>query len=216
MAVVGGLISAAGSIMQGMAGAQEAQYQAQIARNNAKIAEWNAEYANVKGDREGEAYKMKATNAIATMKARQGTSGVDVNVGSPMRVRRGAMRVTNLDALTIRNNTMREVWNYKTEATQNRAQAGLYEMQGRNAMMSGLLGGAASAASAVGSVSGKWNSYRSPTPYSPVSYGPSVSSTPMAVPMVQSSGSAQYGPTVANPPPLYSAPLRSGASGAYI
>lgn len=197
MAIIGGIASMAGSLMQGMAGAQEAGYQAQIARNNAKIANWNAEYANVKGDREGEAYKLKSTNAVSTMKAVQGTSGVDVNVGAPLRFRRGAVMMGALDALTIRNNTMREVWNFRTEASQHKAQAGLLDMQGQNAMMSGLLGAASAGASAFGSVSGKWGGMRSSTPYTPVNYGPSMSTTPMAVPLITSSGSAQYGPSAA-------------------
>lgn len=206
MAAVGGLVSAAGSIFQGMAAAQEANYQAQIAKNNAKIAEKNAEYAQVAGSREEEAYRIKATNIRSTQRASFATSGVDVNIGSPLNIQVGTRRIEELDAATIRNNAWREAHDFKTQATNFRAQAGLYRMQGQNAMIAGAIGAAGGVANAVGSVSGKWDSWRSTTPYTPVSYGPAASTAPITVPIVQSSGSAQYGPTT----------LMSGASGRYV
>lgn len=204
MAAIGGLIGAAGSLVQGMAAQQEANYQAQIARNNAIIAKQNAVYAQVAGSREEEAYRIKATNVRATQRASFATSGIDVNIGSPLRIQVGTKKIEELDALTIRNNAFREATSFKQQARDFRAQAGLYEMQGRNAMISGAIGAASGALSAVGSVSGKWDSWRSPTPYTPVSYGPAAGTVPMTVPIV-SSGSAQYGPMLFNNQPAFGA-----------
>lgn len=184
MAAVGAIVGAAGSLFQGMAAAKEAQYQAQIAKNNAIIAEKNAVYAHEVGSREGEAYRIKATNARATQRASYATSGIDVNVGSPFRVQVGTRRLEELDAATIRNNAWREAHDFKTQASNFRAQAGLYQMQGQNAMISGAIGAAGGLANAVGSVSGKWSSWRSPTPYQPISYGPIAGTTSMSVPII--------------------------------
>lgn len=194
MAAIGGIIGAVGSVVGAMGQASEAQYQAQVARNNAKIAEQNAQYASVAGSREEEAYRIKATNLRSTQKAAFATSGVDVNIGSPFRIQVGSKVLEQLDAATIRNNTFRKVYDYKSQKMQYKAQAGLYDLQAQNAMTAGLFNAAGGLVSSVGSVAPKWNSWRSPTSYTPVSYGPSLASPPMAVPLVQSSGSAQYGP----------------------
>lgn len=205
MAAIGGIIGAAGSLVQGMGAAQEAQYQAQIAKNNAIIAKQNAQYAQVAGSREEEAYRIKATNVRSTQRASYATSGVDVNIGSPYRIQVGTRKIEELDALTIRNNAFREVADYKRQAADFRAQAGLYEMQGRNAMISGAIGAASGLASAVGSVSPKWDSWRSTSAYTPVSYGPASSTAPITVPMVNSSGSDRYGPMLFNSQPAFGA-----------
>lgn len=183
MAAVGGLISAAGSVFQGMAAQKEAQYQAQIAKNNAIIAKQNAIAAQVAGSREEEAYRIKATNTRATQRAAFANSGIDVNIGSPLRVQVGTRKIEELDALTIRNNAFRERYDFESQARQFRAQAGLYEMQGRNAMISGAIGAASGVVGAIGSVSPKWDSWRSTTPYSPVNYGPMAATAPIAVPL---------------------------------
>lgn len=195
---IGGVIGAAGSVMQGVAAKQEANYQAQIARNNAVIAAKNAQAAQVAGDREGEAYRIKAAVAQSSIRAKASASGIDVNVGSPLRVQVGAKRIEELDALTIRNNSWREAHDFKTQAANFRTQGHVLEMSGRNAMTAGLIAGAAGVASAIGtaagspsSVSPKWDSWRSPTPYTPVSYGPAAATTSIAVP-VAGSPSARY------------------------
>lgn len=192
---IGGLVGAAGSVMQGMAARQEALYQAQIAKNNAVIARKNAQAAFVAGSRQEEAYRIKSTGDRATQRAAFATSGIDVNVGSPLRIQKGTRRIEELDALTIRNNAWREAHDFRTQAANFRAQAGAYELGGRNAQTAGIISGVAGVASTIGSVatgssvSGKWDSWRSPTPYQPVNYGPSTS--PMAVPL-RSGASARY------------------------
>lgn len=188
IAIAGTAVSAAGSIAQGLGAASEARYQAQVARNNAKIAEVNAQYASAAGAREEEAYRIKATNLRATQKAGFATSGVDVNVGSPFRVQLGSKILENLDAATIRNNTMRKVYDARSQGMQLEAQAGLYEKSANNAVISGVMEGASTLLSGASSVAPKWNTWRSPTPYSPPSYGPSLSSSPLTVPVVRTGG----------------------------
>lgn len=184
MAVVGAVIGAVGALAQGAAAAEEARYQAQVARNNAVIARRNAEYSLEAGVREESAYRIKGTLLRSAIKARYGASGVDVNIGSPVRVDASAALVQELDALTLRNNAAREAYNHEVQATNFESQAELNEMQASNAMMSGFFGAASSLASGIGSVSGKWAGWRSSTPYTPVTYpGPTLTSPPMAVPL---------------------------------
>lgn len=196
MAVVGGLISAVGSIAGAAGQAAQANYQAKIAENNAIIAKQNAQYASLKGSREEEAFRIKATNLRSSQKAAYSTSGVDVNVGSPLRVQMGAKVLEELDALTIRNNAWREVADYEQQAMNFKADAQMQKMAASNAMLSGAFGAASGVAGAFGSVAPKWGGWQSGSTYAPTSYGPSTASAPMSVPVVMSSGSAQYGPAL--------------------
>lgn len=206
MAAIGGIISAVGSIAQGAAGAAQANYQAKIAENNAIIARQNAQYASVKGSREEEAFRIKATNLRSTQKASFATSGVDVNVGSPLQVQIGSKILEQLDAATIRNNAFREMADYEQQAMNFKAEAGARKMEASAAMMSGLIGGASGLVSAVGSIAPKWGGWQSGSTYAPAAYGPSTASAPMSVPIISSSGSAQYGTRT----------LTGGASARYV
>jgi hypothetical protein len=207
MAIVGAIgaaVSAIGSVAQGMAASKEAQYQAQVARNNAIIARKNAEYTLEAGDREESAYRMKGDLIRAAIKARAGASGADVNTGSPIEVQAGAALVQELDALTIRNNARREAYNQQVQATNFEAQAGLNELQGDNAMTAGILGGISSLAGGLASVSPKWNSWRSPTPYTPATYPGASISVPTTGP-----GAGLSSPTVPSVKPAPGAGMSS-------
>ena len=204
MAVVGAVIGAVGSVMQGMAGAASANYQAQVAKNNQIIAEQNADYAQQVGLREEEAFNVKASQVLASQAAAQGASGFDMAVGTPRFVRRGSKMLAKLDALTIRSNTEREVQGFEAQATNYAAEAGLRKMEASNASLSGFLGAASSLVGAVGSVAGKWSGYRSPAQTQTV-YGPTLASKPVV-------------PVLAPQPGLSSpmVPARYGASAAYV
>lgn len=203
MAVVGAVIGAVGSLAQGAAAATEARYQAQVAQMNAKIAEQNAEYQIIKGSREEEAFRIKSSNLIGAQKAAASVSGIDVNQGSPLRTLMASKVLEALDAATIRNNAAREAHDFETQAVNFQAQSKLYGMQASNAMLAGGIGAASSLAGAVGSVSPRWDSWRSGTAYSPVDYGPSLSTPPMTVPV-------SYTPFT--PAPRVAAPYMYGSS----
>src|SRR5678815_675005 len=81
-------ISAYGAYQQGQAGEAAGKYQAQVAKNNAIIAEQNAQFELQKGERESEAQNYKTRALLGHQKAGQAASGIDVNTGSPLDVRR--------------------------------------------------------------------------------------------------------------------------------
>lgn len=183
MAIVGGIVSAIGSVAQGAAQAAQARYQAKVAENNAIIAEQNAEYQRIKGSREEEAFRIKATNLRASQKAAAAASGIDVGTGSPVHVQIGSRVLEELDALTIRNNAWREAADFEQQKMNFQASAEAKRMEAGNAMLSGVIGGVSGIAGSIGSVAPKWGSWRSTTPYQPVDYGPSLSPG-MSVPVL--------------------------------
>jgi len=124
-----------------------------VARNNAMIARQNAVWTEQSGVAKETAQGMKTAATVGGIKASQGASGIDVNTGSAATVRQAAAKLGALDALTIRSNTAREAYGYEVAATSDTAQAGLLEMEAKQAKTAGdvdALGTFLTGASSVG------------------------------------------------------------------
>lgn len=144
--ILGGGLSALGSIMSGNAGRDAANYRAAVARNY-------ADYARQKGYAEAETQGIKTGKIIGQQRAAQGASGLDVNFGSNVDVRETTAQIGRLDELTIINNAMNKALGLETEAA-------LDVMAGERARQEGLLGAGRSILGAATSVGDKWMSYR--------------------------------------------------------
>lgn len=114
---------------------------------NADIADFQAADADARGAYEEARFRASAKGLIGSARAVQAASGIDVNYGSAVDVQADIAELTELDALTIRTNTMREAWGYRVSAldTRQRAQIarreGVYlEQQGRETARQMYLG----------------------------------------------------------------------------
>lgn len=107
---------AVGSIMQGEAQAGSAKFNARVAQQNAVIAQQQGAAAEAAQQRD-------AARQIGTMLANYGSSGVQVDAGSPLDVLADAARMAELDRLTIQYNTRLKAAGYETEAQLQRSQA---------------------------------------------------------------------------------------------
>lgn len=94
-------------------------YEESIAKTNAAIATLQAKQAIAAGDVEAARVKSKTDNMIASERAVQGASGLDVASGSNALVRNATKNVGAMDALTIKNNAARQAWGFQTEAIQD-------------------------------------------------------------------------------------------------
>lgn len=156
MAFLGAIVSAVGMFAQGAAQAKADKYQAAVAENNKIIAEQNAVYEIQAGTTEEQAQRIKTGQVLGQAEAAQSASGLDAETGSAVKVRRSTATVGELDALTIRDNAARRAYGYRAEGVNFEAQAGLYNMQAKSDMMSGILSGAGALISGFSSVAGKW------------------------------------------------------------
>lgn len=159
LAVAGGAMSAAGGMAKADANAAAMDYKAQVAHNNKLIAEQNAEWTEKQGLAEESAQAMKTRAGVGRLKANLGASGVDINVGSPVKVLESAAKLGELDALTIRSNTARRVYGYKVAGDSADAEAQLAKMSAesiRTAAPFEALGSLLSSASSVGGRFAKW------------------------------------------------------------
>jgi hypothetical protein len=149
LGLLGAGVSAMGTLEQGQATANAANYQAQVSRNNALIAEQNAGYATAAGQRHAADTSLKGAATMGRIKSSQAASGIDVNTGSAVDVQAGARTAEKLDTETVLNNAMLQAYGYRSQATGYKAEAGLHEAEAKQApegaelaAAGGLLGGA--------------------------------------------------------------------------
>lgn len=156
LAIAGAVTSAGGAVANGISQSNQAAYSAQIASNNAAIAGQNANYAVQAGQAKEQASRMKTAGIIGQQKAIQGSSGLDVNSGSNVDVRKSTAELGELDALTIRNNAAREAYGYQTQGSNFTAQAGLDKTASSNDLTAGFISGGSSILGSASSIGEKF------------------------------------------------------------
>lgn len=155
-AVIGGGISAFGSLSGGAAEKSAYTYRAQVAENNRQISERNAQYAIASGETEAVMQGLKARAQMGDIKAKQAASSLDVNAGSPADVRESQEGINSFNEMMIRSNASKQSYGFKVEAMNQEAQKGIYKMAGDRAETAGEIGAAGSIVGAAGSVADKW------------------------------------------------------------
>ena len=160
---VGAVTSAIGASNTGQANSAAAQYQAAVARNNATVAENNAQYALAAGRTSEQAQRMKTAQMIGAQRASMAANGIDIGSGTPLNIQESTGQVGEMDALTIRNNAMRQAYGYRVQASDFNANAGLLDMQASNARKAGTIGAFSSIVGGAGSVADKWLRWKSPS-----------------------------------------------------
>jgi hypothetical protein len=151
--VTGTGLSIASQAQQANAQAGMAGYQAQLARNRQMIADWQAQRAEQQGKVDEQQQRSKTASVAGAQRAALATQGGDVNSGSPLDIVGDTARAGEFDAQTIRSNAGLKAFGLRRQATDDGADAGLYDFRAANAMAglpfgigSSLLGGARSVA----------------------------------------------------------------------
>lgn len=157
--VIGTAVSAYGSYEAGQATKAEAGYQAGVANNNATIASQNATYATEAGNSKAQLEEIKTNQLIGSQEAASGSSGLDVNTGSPVALRSSAAALGTLSELNIRNNAARENLGFLQQASNYQADATLAQYKGTAASTAGDLAAAGTIIGGAGKLSGQLSSF---------------------------------------------------------
>ena len=158
VASIGGTImTAVGASQRGQAESQAAQYNANIANQNAQIATQNATYAAQAGQAQEAQAQAKTKAQIGAIQASQAANGLDVNSGSNLDVQSSAAQTGQLNALTIRANTAKQVYGYQTQSWNSEQQAALDNSNASYASTAGDIGVASSLLSGIGSTANIYN-----------------------------------------------------------
>lgn len=158
--VIGAGTSAIGAVNQGRAQSQAAQYQAAVLRNNQAVAEWQARDAEARGRVAEQNQRMKTAQFTGAQRAAAGASGVDVNSGSAAGLQADAAMLGELDALTVRSNASREAWGHRVNAANMGANAGMLDVQAKQASQAGDWTAASSIIGGVSSLADKWLTFK--------------------------------------------------------
>ena len=162
MSGVGAVTQAYGAYATGQANSNAANYQAAVARNNAIVAEEHARYALEAGRIGEQNQRQKTAQMIGAQRAQMAASGIDIGSGTPLNLQASTAQVGELDALTIRNNAMRQAYGYRVQASDFGANAGLLDMQASNSRKAGTIGAISSIVGGAGSVADKWLRWSNP------------------------------------------------------
>lgn len=154
--IVGAGVSATGAIASGEATKTAAEYQAQIAANNAIIENQNAAYAVEAGQTQAAASSMKNAATLGKIKTSQAANNIDVNTGSEADVQASQRETGDLDAETVLNNAELTAYGYRTQATSDTAQSGLYNLEGETALTGSELSAGGTLLSNASNLGFKW------------------------------------------------------------
>ena len=142
LGIIGGVISAVGTISAGIAQKNALDYQAQVANNNAIIAQQNANYAIEAGQSKAAQQSLQEAERGGEILAAQAAGGVDVNTGSNKAVRQSQRELGNLNTRQQLANAQLTEYGYLSQKTNYQAQSQLDTYQGKQAEIGGFLGGA--------------------------------------------------------------------------
>lgn len=140
LAIAGGLVSAAGSVIQGNAQAKAYKAQAQVAENNARLAELQGARELERGAREEQKFRRQARQFQSSQRTALAASGAQVG-GSALSVLADTNRGIAEDATTIRFNTLQNKYERDVQAVNFRNEASAARSSAKNAKMAGWIGG---------------------------------------------------------------------------
>ena len=148
-----GGINAAGSITQGFAASQAANYNEKIAQQNAQIATQNAGWAGAEGEQQVGMAGLKAQQEEGNVKVAQAANNVDVNTGSAKDVQSSVAKMAMLNEMNIRSTAAQKAYGFENQAVSAEEQSKLYGMERKSDETGGILKGVGSMLGAEASAS---------------------------------------------------------------
>lgn len=139
LTTAGTALAAGSSLLSGIGGMQQSNYQAQVAMNNAAISRQNADAALESGNYSESIQRIKTGKLVGAQKTAYAANGIDVASGSAQDVMNSDAAMGEMDAQMLRYNAMREAYGYKQQAGQFEAEASMDRQAGRGKLLGGVL-----------------------------------------------------------------------------
>lgn len=138
--IVIGVISAAGSIVQGAAAQSAANANALAAQRNADNFRWQANQTEEKKARELSELNFAKRQTLAKQRVAMAGMGLDSQYGSGLNQLESTAVLAKKDEDNLEWNAAMQKYGYEANAVNSENQAAAYKAQGQNAMMSGYIG----------------------------------------------------------------------------
>jgi hypothetical protein len=124
---------------------EQAKWAVKVAERDAKAAENAQTDAVLRGQVEEMNVRRRGWQVAGAQRAAVAASGIDLGTGSSLEVLSDTAMLTELDALTARNNAQREALGYKDQRMAADLEGWLAKMRGKQQTFGTLLTGAAQA-----------------------------------------------------------------------
>jgi hypothetical protein len=116
MMATSAISSVGGAYVQSQAMRAQGEHQENIAKMNAQLAEAQADQAMKRGQAEANRKEAQMKILRGRQRAAGAANGVDVDSGSMLEIQEESMALGALDAMTIKNNAIREAYGYKSQS----------------------------------------------------------------------------------------------------
>lgn len=150
---------AVGQYQQGQNAQAQANYQAKLSERNAQAAEMRASDAEYRGVVERQQIALQEGDMLAQGRTAYAAGNVQLGSGSPVDWEVDLAQRAEGDKRTSRYNASVAAWGERVNASDARAQAGLYRASGSNAARSGLTGAGGSLLAGAGTVADRYYTY---------------------------------------------------------
>jgi hypothetical protein len=134
-------LAAASMVMSVGSALGQADYQSQVAENNAISAEYAAKDARDRGAVEEERQRNKTRALMGQQRAALAANGIDASTGTGSLLLADSAGLGEFDALTVRNNAMKQAYGLNVRADNLRAEGENASLKGQNDAFSSLLTG---------------------------------------------------------------------------
>jgi hypothetical protein len=139
--------AALGSVVQGVTGFMQSQYQAKVANMNANVALWNAERTRVRTGIDAQEKDYLETRAVlGEQEVAQAASGVSLAGKSQIATRNSARLLGRRDTQNIVEEGQMERYNHLVEAANFKAEKSAAKISGVSSLVGGVLGAASAMA----------------------------------------------------------------------
>lgn len=136
-----GANSFASGILNSSGEAEYGEWQKQQFEFNKQIAEMQSKDAIRRGDSEARKVRKAGKQIIGSQRAALAAQGIEIDSGSALDIQGDTAYLSEMDALTIKNNAAREAWGYKMDALQSGYQGQMAQYAAQNKARSTLLTG---------------------------------------------------------------------------
>lgn len=158
-ALAGASASAIGTIQQGVAAKQAADYQAEVAEQNAKRAQYSADQATARGEVEVAQHRLRLAQSISQARAAAAGRGVLVDSGSALDITSTLATTGEIDALTLGYNAKLEADSMLDRGGQFKSEAKFDKQSGKSQLTGSVLGAAGGLLTSGSLVADRWYKY---------------------------------------------------------
>lgn len=138
---VQGISSIGNAYSQSQALKANATYQRNLSNINKNFAELAYDETIRRGGTDAAIVDKNVRRTIGSQRASLAAQGIDVGTGSAQEIIRDTQRRGSVDAITVKNNALREAWGYKVSAIEQTAKGEFIDITARSAIRNTLVTG---------------------------------------------------------------------------